>query len=163
MLRNCYAAMADDFVPLAVFLRPPASPLAAKPPEEVTLKGAPFEECAETVRVARRFRAALADALEIAVQELLKEIARSVLARELEIEPTNIAAVVTSALNRFPGDRVVSIRAHPEDLGVLTALEISSIRDDTLERGDVILELHRGTIDLRMEARLEAAVAACER
>lgn len=151
--------MAEEFVPLAVFLR--------SPPSAATLEAAPEpvdavipQECVQTIRAARRFRAALTDALEVAVQRLLREIAQCVLARELRIEAADVARIVRHALDRFAAEGVVALRAHPDDLHALGALEVEVSRDAALGRGDVVLELRNGTIDLRMETRLEAVLAA---
>jgi flagellar biosynthesis/type III secretory pathway protein FliH len=151
--------MADDFVPLAVFLRP-ATPAVAPEPAVACVPLLP-EECAEAIRAARRFRAALADVLDVTVGRLLREIAHGVFARELRIEPANVVALVTDALDRFGNERALSIRAHPDDLDALADFEIGSVGDNALQRGDLIFELHSGTIDLRMPARLDAALAAC--
>jgi len=43
----------------------------------------------------------------------------------------------------------------------LDSLEIDSVVDETLVPGEVIAELRSGTIDLRLRARLESALAAC--
>lgn len=164
--------MPDGFVPLTSFLRSvndeptiPCIPASANgEPEETTAQeravGAAYDEqlCA-----ARRFRAALADALDVAVERLLREIANAVLARELELSLADIAAVVTAALDRFAGEKVLSLRVHPQELGALAELKLEKISDDALEPGDVVLELRSGTIDLKLAARLEAALASCLR
>jgi flagellar biosynthesis/type III secretory pathway protein FliH len=53
------------------------------------------------------------------------------------------------------------VRVHPRDRHSLDSLEIDSVLDETLVPGDVIAELRSGTIDLRLRARLESALAAC--
>jgi flagellar biosynthesis/type III secretory pathway protein FliH len=164
MRKICSAGMAENFVPLEVFLRPlPSAPAPPAAPEPVAFAAVTSQESVQTIRAARRFRAALSDALEVAVQQLLPHIARDVLARELKIEAADVGRIAGAALDRFAARGVVAIRAHPEDLGALGALEIEVIGDAALHRGDIILELHSGTIDLRMEARVEVVLAALSR
>ncbi len=156
--------MSDEFVPLTLFLRPAVSepatepvPPAASPPLEIALHP---PEHQEALRAARRFRAALADALDAALQELLRTIASEVLARELRLGGADVAAIVSTALDRFAHERVVSVRAHSQDCPALVALPIERVADDSLTPGDVRIELQWGTIDLTLDARLDAALAA---
>ena len=102
----------------------------------------------------RRFRASLADALDYAVQELLRDIAAGVLARELLLEPCDVRSIVERACRSFAD--VVAVRAHPDEIAKLTALDVAVVPDATLRRGDVKLDLHAGSIDLSLGARLDA-------
>ena len=153
--------MLDEFVPLDEFLRPSASEPAM--PSKLERRAEPIvpEDCAEAMRAARRFRAALADAIDVALLQMLPDIAREVLARELRLGPADVAVIVANAMERLRPERVLSLRAHPSELEALAALDVPSIADPSLQLGDVILELHSGTIDLRMDARLEAILSAC--
>jgi hypothetical protein len=164
MRRSCYAGMSDDFVPLALFLRPSA----AAPAFEHSPLGGDEElqapeiraEPDENFRAARLFRAALADALDVAVGELLQTIARDVLARELQLDAACVAGIVASALDRHAGEKVLSIRAHPSDIVALSGAGLELIADGALGSGDILIELRSGTIDLTVNARLDAALAA---
>jgi flagellar biosynthesis/type III secretory pathway protein FliH len=154
--------MPEEFVPLERFLRPPSrqpeeAPAEPKEPEPPTAEQI---EQRESFRAARRFRAALADALDAAVEDLLRRIAHDVLARELELDEPCIAGIVTNALGRYPAQNIVAVRANPADVQALPDLGLEWIADDSLRRGDVLIELHSGTIDCTLNARLEAAVAA---
>jgi flagellar biosynthesis/type III secretory pathway protein FliH len=155
--------MPEEFVPLERFLRPtpPQSQPEAAPaePEEPEPPAAEHIE-QESLRAARRFRAALADALDAAVEELLRRIAHAVLARELELDAPCIAGIVASALDQYGAQNVVAIHANPADVQALSNVGLERIADDSLRRGDVRIELHSGTIDCTLNARLEAAVAA---
>jgi flagellar biosynthesis/type III secretory pathway protein FliH len=155
--------MLDEFVPLATYLRPAAAEpiFEPSPPLDNDTPDVPCarSESDEAIRAARRFRAALADALDLGVQTLLAAIARDVLARELQLGRTDVAGIVTKALDRYAGERALSIRVHPTDLPALASIGLERIADDTLAPGDILLELHCGTIDLRLNARLEAALA----
>lgn len=150
------------FVPLALFLRPVVAEPASTPPAQPIRPAVvrPSDEYVEAVRAARRFHAALSDALEAALPELLQGIARDVLARELRLAQPDVAAVVASALDRFAGEKVLFIRAHPGELDALGALELERVADDSLQPGDIRLVLQSGTIDLTLPARLDALLAA---
>jgi flagellar biosynthesis/type III secretory pathway protein FliH len=163
--------MSEGFVPLARFLRPPPPEPLVFPLPQAPADGEMLAPClhseesltqyAATFGAIRRFRAALADALDVAVQRLLAEIAENVLARELTVAGADVAAVVAKTRERFSSERVLTVRVHPRDRNVLGGLEIDSVIDETLVPGDVIAELRSGTIDLRLRARLESALAAC--
>src|SRR5690348_1162036 len=136
MPRNCCAAMSERFMPLAKFLRPktpeiPPAPLVA-PAESVQT------DVAETLAAARRFRAGLADALDVALEQLLTEIAEGVLARELRIAGPDIAAIVAEALARHDDRKVLSIRAHPKDLESLAQFGGERIGDLAQRPGSVL-------------------------
>ncbi len=150
--------MFERFVPLAAFLRP-ERPRIDVPPEAVPEPVHPDVE--DALGAARRFRAALADALDVAVVHLLREISTNVLGRELKTARADVAAVVAAALARFEDERVLVIRAHREDLDALAVFEIECVADSRLRRGEVLFEVKSGTIDQRFAARLEAAIAAC--
>ena len=150
--------MSERFVPLAAYLRP-ETPAIEVFPEVVPQAVHPDIE--DAVGAARRFRAAVADALDAAVTPLLREISANVLGRELKIAQADVAAVVAAALARFEKERVLVIRAHCEDLEALADFGIECVADSRLGRGELFFEVRSGTIDLRFAARLEAAVAAC--
>ena len=158
--------MPDDFVPLVLYLRPAASgpaeePVPPPPDEPPEAAAQAQEQEVECVRSIRLFRAALADALAIAVENLLKAIAEDVLGRELRIAPPDLVSIVAEALRRFAVGDVLSLRAHPADLAALAEFGLESVADDALTPGDVIFILRSGSIDLSVSTRLEAAIAAC--
>jgi flagellar biosynthesis/type III secretory pathway protein FliH len=162
--------MSDRFIPLATYLRPNVTPVKrnglpeaqrpsqAQPIEEPT---AVIAEEAETIAAARRFRAALADAIDAAVARMLDAIGRDVVARELQISPAEIASVVKIAMERCALENAVAIRVHPDDYEALAEWNGMRTSDGSLRRGDALIELHSGTIDLRLKTRLEAALDAC--
>jgi len=149
----------DDFIPLWELLRPAATPatggIEAAPAQPPPLP----PECADVAARARRFRAGLCDALEAAVGTILPELARDVLGRELRLAPCDVASIVRASLARHAGDDVVTIHAHRDDCPELEAARIACVGDDSLQRGDVILRLRSGTIDLQMSSRLDAVLA----
>ncbi|HET6275220.1 MAG TPA: FliH/SctL family protein [Candidatus Cybelea sp.] len=153
----------DAFVLLAEFLRPdPPEPAlefhAAQAAEGPS--AAEILELDEALRAARRFRAALADALDAAVQELLPILARDVLARELLLKPADLGAIVAAALVRCAGENVLAVRVQPRDLAALDGLEFERIPDASLEPGDLRLHLRSGTIDCTLATRLDRALSA---
>lgn len=169
--------MPEGFTPLEDYLRATlvepraARTQAAGAPDaheehDVTLESMPATErqstaLSEVVSKARRFRAALAEALDLAVQPMLKEIAREVLGRELKLRPADITAIVARIRDRSASNDLVSVRARSENLDAIQALGFAAMSDDTLPRGRVHIELHSGTIDMTMPAKLEAVLAAC--
>jgi flagellar biosynthesis/type III secretory pathway protein FliH len=155
--------MSELYVPLALFLRPVEPQDAGEKPPLVppATPVAPSSlQLVQTVSAARRFRAALADALEVSVNALLPAIARDVLGRDLRLAETDVAAIVNEALNRFSDEEVLRVRVHPHDFDALAGLALERIADEALEPGDVRIDLRSGTIDLTLSARLDEALAA---
>lgn len=150
--------MPDEFVPLEAFLRPRKSEAIAAAVEPPVMGFA--ADCEDAIRAARRFRAGLADAVEIALARLLPQIAREVLARELRLDPADVAAIAAAALERFAAEKTLALRAHPSDAPALGDVRIPLVSDEALRRGDVVLELQSGSIDLRLDARLNAILGA---
>jgi flagellar assembly protein FliH len=157
--------MPDGFVPLGALLAsrslealdaPPATPA----PERATADGVPepLSEAEAAFAAFRRFHAALADALEAALHDVLREIACDVLARELRLAPADIAAVAAGVLARFAAEEPLRVRVHPGDLASLPPLTTPVVPDSGLRRGDAILEVRNGTIDASLGARLEAVL-----
>jgi flagellar biosynthesis/type III secretory pathway protein FliH len=155
----------DEFVPLATFLHPiePSVPSTPNRTTERVDAGLARPQCvqaseelAETLSAVRCFRAALADALDVAVQSLLPAIARDVLGRELHVEPADLAVVVAEAVERFGREQVLVIRARSDEIGAMESLGVELAADDRFARGDAEIELRSGTIDMRLHARLEA-------
>lgn len=146
-------------MPLAAFL----TPTAEAPPETtapVPTESLVPEDLETTLRAARRFRAALSDALDAALPELLRAIAEEVLARELRLEPAAIARVVATALERAGEEHVVAIRIHPGEREALAPLGLITVSDPSLARGDCRVELRSGTIDASLRSRLETVIVA---
>lgn len=150
--------MSDAFVSLADFLKPAPPELQALAPS-ASPPVVP-EELETTLRAARRFRAALRDALEAALPELLRSIAAEVLGRELQLEPVAIARVVTAALDRAAGDHILAIRVHPSEYDAVAELGFTTIAEPALGAGDCRVELRSGTIDASLGVRLETVLAA---
>lgn len=115
-------------------------------------------ETAEAAADVRRFRAALADALDAQLADLLGDIACDVLARELALAPADIAQIVAAALERFSAETPLRVRAHAADVPALADAGVPAMADASLRRGDAIVELQHGTIDARLGMRLAAVL-----
>lgn len=147
------------FTPLAAFLAPKVPETLREPPQPQPV-AAP--ECEEVLRAVRRFHAGLRDAVDAAVPELLRAIARDVLARELNLGCAEIRPIVRAALEHFGSQRVLAVRAHPAEIDLLRDIALARIPDDDLQPGDIRIELRSGTIDLTLPARLETVLVAWE-
>lgn len=162
-----FVALADLLAPV----RPPetVAGAAACAGEEATGPAGLGDDAADDADVAaralalgevRRFRAALAEALEIALATVLHDIAAEVLARELELAPVAVRAVAQRALARFEAEGVVRVCAHASECEALAGLDVCIEPDAALRRGDVRVELRSGSIDLSLGARLADVVKA---
>jgi len=101
----------------------------------------------------RRVRAALADAVQAALADLLTDIAADVLGRELELQACDLDAIVGRALERYGDATLVHVRVHPDDASAIDQYPLRP--DPSLRRGDAIIEVHSGTIDARLGVRLD--------
>lgn len=154
--------MADLFMPLREFV------LQAHEPEPEVLDPIPPEhaerpQCAqpythEAVAEVRRFCAAVSDAIDATVRAVLCDVAAEVLARELGSAPANIEAIVARACARYASEGVVCARVHPDEAAQLCSAGVNAIADPTLRRGDAVLCVRSGTIDLTLGARLAAVL-----
>ena len=108
----------------------------------------------EALSEIRRFRAALADALDVMLGPLLRDIACNVLGRELTLEPEDVRTIVTRIRERACDDLPLTVRVHPQDVASLACTGLTVIADDTLRCGDAMLELRSGTIDASLGARV---------
>jgi flagellar biosynthesis/type III secretory pathway protein FliH len=160
--------MPDGFVSLAEFLRAPEVEQREPVPFAVEACSDPLPDSIESeedpdvgeeaLSAARRFRAALADALDARVERLLGEIAASVLARELRLAPADVRAIVIREIE-LAGEPPLKIRAHPTECAALHDFECLVVADAALRRGDVAIEVRSGTIAATLGWRLERALA----
>lgn len=109
---------------------------------------------------ARFFRAHVLEAVDVALSTLLADIASEVVARELQIAPVDLSAIVTAAVQRYEFETPLRARAHPQDVLALACTGLPVVADDGLRRGDVLLELRDGAIDLSLGVRLERLLSA---
>ncbi len=84
---------------------------------------------------------------------LLNDLAAHVLGRELELTPCELEAILQRALQHYAAEEPVRLRVHPEDAAGLQCT-VPVVPDETLARGDALLELRTGEIDASLGARL---------
>jgi flagellar assembly protein FliH len=107
-------------------------------------------------------RASFIRQTEADVVKLSLAVARRILYRELTIDPGSIAGLVKAALEKLQSDVVARARVHPElEAAVRATIEQSGRRasvevvaDASLERGGVVLETNRGSLDASIETQL---------
>lgn len=110
------------------------------------------ETKAESIRVARHFRAALADALAQATARLIRELASDVLARELTIAPCAIESLVARLARDHVSAGPLRVRVSPFDR--VTTCEFPIVVDASIQVGDALLECTSGIVDARLGVRL---------
>lgn len=108
----------------------------------------------------RRWYARLRDALDAACERLLCELAAGVLARELQLAPCDLGALLAGIRNEMLGEPL-RVRLHPEDCARWKDASLPCCADATLSPGDALLELREGSIDARFGVRLQAVLDAC--
>jgi hypothetical protein len=113
------------------------------------------DDVAVALREARLFRARLLDAFDDAAARLLRELASTVLARELRSAPCDLAAVIAHVRERAP---VVRARVAPDDVPRVTGVPV--VADPALACGDAVVELDNGAVDARLGVRLAALLEA---
>jgi hypothetical protein len=160
----------NEFVPLAAFLHDAAHDDFDKQNlvEETELEApAAASDCivedndvtAEAVSAARRFRAAVADAVDAAVRDVLYDVACDVLGRELQLAPADLPAIIGAALGRCASETVLRVRVHSRDMATAARCGIDVVSDDGLRTGDVVIELRHGSIDARLGVRVAEVLA----
>lgn len=124
---------------------------------------------AEEMLAAARAQSQLAlAAVEREAISLALEIARKVVARELEVSPEVVLAVAAEALCRLPnGVPAAALRVNPADVQMALAgrerlkgisgdlRELDVIPHPQVSRGGCIVETAAGDVDARIEARFE--------
>jgi flagellar assembly protein FliH len=88
------------------------------------------------------------------------ELAEAILGKELENHESSARAAVARALAVAATDEVLVVRMNPADIAILAgeADALTSARlvgDESLLRGDAVLETPVGTIDARLSATVE--------
>ncbi len=107
-------------------------------------------------------RASFIRQTEADVVKLSMAVARRILYRELTIDQGAIAGLVKAALEKLQSDVVARARVHPElEAAVRATIEQSGRRasvevvaDASLDRGGVVVETNRGSLDASIETQL---------
>lgn len=92
--------------------------------------------------------------------ELAGAIAKRAVLGALEADPAVVRELATQALARVRRATRITVRAHPEDVASLDGLDAKVVGDDTLGRGDCVVESELGGVDGRIEARVDRLVEA---
>jgi hypothetical protein len=126
--------------------------------------GSPSDSCgcdrADALRVARRFRAAVAEALDDVVDRLSRALAAEVLGRELRLGAADLATIARRIVEEWRAEEPLRLRVAPD---VAIECEIPVVGDPHLMPGDAILECRSGEIDARLAVRLSGALTAVQR
>lgn len=108
-------------------------------------------------------------AIEDNIVTIALGIARHLLDREIEADPTFIEGIVAKALETFPVDQPVQIRVHPDDLTLIRAMRnerpnaaygrveesTTWVGDAMIARGGCVVEGRDRIVDGRVETALE--------
>jgi len=108
----------------------------------------------------------LLEAAELQLVELALAIARKIVGEELRITPELVVEVVAHAIDEAKEKGEHTIRLNPEDIALLqpylprAAIEAGGSEwqlqpDESLQRGDCVIETAYGTIDARIETQFE--------
>jgi len=125
-------------------------------------------EAASCLADAARVRTRMLEGVENEVASLAVDVARRIIGLELTTRPELVADMCLKSLESLRGSRNVAVRANPEDVSILeganrqlagsvgpsTGLVIQS--DPTLSRGDCVVSSELGSIDARIDSRLES-------
>jgi flagellar assembly protein FliH len=87
-------------------------------------------------------------------------IARRILSRELSVDPEAVLGIVKAALDKLEAREVDRMRLNPEDAVVVRkhlearGARVEIVEDERLERGAVVVETARGSLDASAETQL---------
>lgn len=142
----------DAFVPLAALVRASAAPALEPPPASPLPPESMPRDVTAALHAARRFTAAVREAVDEMRATLLLDVASAILARELELAPADLEAIVARALARFSESEPVRVRVHPSELRIDPGIPV--VADPSLHPADAVVELRCGEIDARLGMRL---------
>ena len=130
------------------------------------------EELAHELEVAHQMAASLLEArhdlvasAEPAMLRLALDVARTVIAKEVEADPDVLKGTLTRAMLKAAGEERMRLRLHPDDVVRLgtyldnlatrfSARGVDVVPDPAVGRGGVIVETRSGTVDARMETQV---------
>lgn len=114
---------------------------------------------AEAVRTIKQHEEHYVGVLEENLVALACGIARHVIQREVQLDPSRIRALVQSAVAAFPHESQMRVRLHPADHALLNAdsayPDITWIADARIARGGCVVEGRERIIDGRVDLALE--------
>jgi flagellar assembly protein FliH len=100
--------------------------------------------------------------LEEDLVHLAVAVARRVLHRELSVDPEALGGIVRAVLDRMDAREVHRLRVHPADAPFVekhlgewqTPVQLRLERDPSLERGSIVFDTARGSVDASVETQL---------
>ncbi len=104
--------------------------------------------------------------LEENIAAIAVSVARHIVQREIDYDPSFVASLVNNALSQYPIDQEIIIRVSPEDLATCRAVidgdtagarNLRWIGDASIERGGCLTEGRERIIDGRVDTALERA------
>lgn len=153
---------------------PPHVATTTSPPAAPAPMAPPVPPKPDLSRLANQLESAHASALSHLHNDMVAlamMVARHVVGDELRSNPDALLRATHAALADVVGSQGVVVRAHPDDVGTLTAAGLSTkdgaraleLRSDvTLNPGDVVVEAPCGTVDARVATRFAAAERALQ-
>lgn len=123
---------------------------------------------ASLARAAEELRgrdAAVIETVETAIANAAIELAEAIIGRELNTDDDSARATVERAIHAGGAASGTSIRLNPDDIAALgargsAASDIDFVADSTLERGDAVVTMPNGSLDVRISSALARAKAA---
>jgi len=116
------------------------------------------ERVAHTVAELADFRPALRRQAEGDLLKLALAIARRILYREVAVDPDAMRGIIRAALEKLSSQEVSRVRVHPGQeqtvRAELASRGIAVVGDPNLERGAVLFETARGSLDASLETQL---------
>ena len=121
-----------------------------------------MERLARTIEdLASQRRRVRAEAEEDAVR-LALAVARKILHREVTVDSDSLLGLMKAAMRRIDAQELHRVRVHPDDIPILERYlgssgfpsKVEVIADLSLERGGVILETTRGSLDASISTQL---------
>ena len=100
--------------------------------------------------------------LEEDLVHLAVAVARRVLHRELSVDPEALGGIVRAVLDRMDAREIHRLRVHPADAPFVerhigewqTPVQLRLEKDPTLERGAIVFDTARGSVDSSVETQL---------
>ena len=109
----------------------------------------------EAINEVMRLRARAAEAFERKAEEMLGDLAITILGRELRTAPADLSAIIAQMRARMVGESPLTIRVAPEDAQFIDGPVKA---DETLAYGDLVFDVEDGELDLRLGTRIAAVL-----
>ncbi|MFN7994702.1 MAG: FliH/SctL family protein [Bryobacteraceae bacterium] len=120
-----------------------------------------FEKLARTTEDLAQLKPRLFREAEEDMVQLSLAVARRILHRELSVDPQALHGLVRACLEKVASQEISRIRVHPDlEAGIRQILasaarsNLQTEADPALDRGDIVFETSRGSLDGSIEAQL---------